>query len=277
MTNDRILASRDRLSLSRRAALRTLAASGAALAATPARAVERATLATAAPGVIGACANANVATSAVAGRLARVEDFSAEAACQVAPEAVEGPYFVCDDVVSARDIAGDRDGMPMTLAIRVLDRSCAPVPGAIVDVWQCDARGNYSGHDVDPDNLVVDRRLLAYGREPDLPSRFLRGVLATDADGIVEFDMIYPGYYDKRAVHTHYKVHLGNRPYATGQALYPEEINERVFRTAPYDAPRGAARVANADDPPGVGDVGRFDVVKRNGRLLSLLALGVTT
>ncbi len=57
----------------------------------------------------------------------------------------------------------------MTLAIRVVDRECAPVPGAIVDVWQCDARGNYSGHAVDPDNPP---RLSRDGpRKPNVPTR----------------------------------------------------------------------------------------------------------
>jgi protocatechuate 3,4-dioxygenase beta subunit len=166
----------------------------------------------------------------------------------------------------------------MTLALRVVDQTCTPIAGAIVDAWGCDAEGWYSGHNVNPDvplNLSGPAR--GATRVPDMPERFLRGVLATDADGIAEFDMIYPGYYIGRAIHTHYKVHIGEQVFLTSQALYPEDFNEKVMGMAPYNAPRDHARVLNADDNPIIGDAGLITVVERGERLLSLITLTVQT
>ena len=41
-------------------------------------------------------------------------------------------------------------GVPLQLVLRVLEASasCAPIPQAAVDVWQCDAPGIYSGYEL---------------------------------------------------------------------------------------------------------------------------------
>ena len=59
-----------------------------------------------------------------------------------------------------------------------------------------------------------------------------------DKDGIAEFNSIYPGYYIERATHIHFKAHIGNRSFLTNQAYLPEEINEAIYRLAPYNAPK---------------------------------------
>src|SRR5438270_6855497 len=54
--------------------------------------------------------------------------------CAVVPELTEGPYYI--DVEKVRsDIREDRQGMPLTLAIRVRDfPGCTPRANAVVDV-----------------------------------------------------------------------------------------------------------------------------------------------
>ncbi len=174
------------------------------------------------------------------------------------PKHRSGRHGHADDPVAARHRSG-----------------LCPVPGAIVDVWQCDARGNYSGHAVNPDSPNLARQR-GRRREPDVPTRFLRGVLAADADGIVEFDAIYPGFYGERVVHTHYKVHVDNTAYLTSQALYPEAWNDRIFNDRPYSEGRGARRVLNADDSFGrIG--GFFTVRERGGCLLATVNLSIRT
>jgi hypothetical protein len=75
----------------------------------------------------------------------------------------------------------------LRLAIRVRDaESCEPIRNAVVDIWQSDADGHYSGVD---DNET-----------------FLRGAQVTNSSGIVEFLTIYPGWYQGRTVHIHAKV-----------------------------------------------------------------------
>ena len=253
----------------RRDVLIGLGAAAIGVAGGPALARDRPTISA---GRDTACDNAGVLVSDPSGRIATAADFASAGSCTLSRGTVEGPYFICADTTNARDIAEGLDGTPTTLAIRVVDRGCAPVPGAIVDVWQCDARGNYSGHAVDPDDPP---RISRDGpRKPDAPTRFLRGVLAADEEGIVEFDAIYPGYYHSRAIHTHYKVHVGDTAYLTGQAMYPEAWNEKIVANPLYGEGRGAERVVNADDFI-ARTAGLFTVAERGGRLLATINLSV--
>ena len=254
---------------SRRDMLIGLGTTGVGLVVGPALAGDRPMIST---GRNTVCNNAGVLVSELSGRVATVADFTSAANCALSLDTVEGPYFICSDKMNARNIAEGLDGTPMTLAIRVTDRRCTPIPGAIVDVWQCDARGNYSGHAVDPDIPARVRR--GRPRAPDTSTRFLRGVLATDAEGIVEFDVIYPGYYHRRAIHTHYKVHMGNTSYLTSQALYPEEWNERIVTNPLYSGGRSIERVLNVDD--NFGRIGAlFTLSERGDRLLATINLTI--
>ncbi len=218
------------------------------------------------------CGNSGVLASSMTDRVATVADFKGAGAAGLTRGSVEGPYFICADALGGKDITGGRPGRPLTAALRVLSRSGAPVPGAIVDAWGCDARGYYSGHDVDPDSGAIPR---GGRRIPDLPSRFLRGALMTDADGIAEFDTIYPGYYAGRPIHLHFKVHVGNKAFLTSQALFPEEWNERIMAMAPYSEPRSSTRTLNGSDPPFIGNAGEFRIVERGPVLLALMNLGI--
>lgn len=258
----------------RRNILTGMAASGLTLAAGKTLAEDRAMI-EAAKGRNSTtiCDNSGVPVSAVENRFAILEDFDAGQSCTLSPDTVEGPYFICTDSMIGKDITGGMPGQPLNLALRVVDQTCTPIPGAIVDAWHCDARGNYSGHTVDPDVFV---RPAPGRRTPDALTRFLRGVLATDADGIAEFAAIYPGYYFGRPIHTHYKVHVGNKAFMTSQALYPETINEQVMAMAPYSDPRTSRRTLNNRDMPFIGPTGMFRIVERGGRLVATITLVVS-
>ena len=70
---------------------------------------------------------------------------SGAVSCVLAPEQTEGPYYVANENVR-RNITEGRPGRPLTLRLAVVDAStCKPIKGATVDVWHCDALGNYSG------------------------------------------------------------------------------------------------------------------------------------
>ena len=147
--------------------------------------------------------------SAVAAMTHRVSGQAAKAgaesaglpACVVVPQQTEGPYFV-DEKLLRSDIRADsstgavKAGAPLALAIKVSqvtpEGGCAPLPGAQVDLWQCDAMGAYSD--------VTDKLFDTKGQ------KFLRGHQITDAAGGVKFVTIYPGWYPGRAVHIHFKV-----------------------------------------------------------------------
>lgn len=72
--------------------------------------------------------------------------------CVVRPELTIGPYFV-DGQLNRSDIRSEpsdnsvKEGIPLTLNIGVAsvgNNSCTPIQGAQVDVWHCDAQGQYS-------------------------------------------------------------------------------------------------------------------------------------
>ena len=65
--------------------------------------------------------------------------------CLLTPETTEGPYYIDPDLVRA-DITEGLPGVPLELVLQVVDADCGPVEGARVDVWHCDAAGNYSGY-----------------------------------------------------------------------------------------------------------------------------------
>ena len=88
----------------------------------------------------------------------------------------------------------------------------------------------------------------------------------TDADGIAEFDTIYPGYYHGRPMHLHFKVHVGNKAFLTSQALFPEEWNARIMAMAPYNEPRSSTRPLNGSDPFFIGNAGEFRIVRARRR-----------
>ncbi len=186
--------------------------------------------------------------------LAKPEDSKkiAQGACELTTEAVDGPYYV-DDVFYRSDIAEDRDGVPLTLRLEVLEKdTCRPIPEATVDVWHCDALGNYSGFPgADPDKFPNVRR----GAKVTSDLRFCRGRQITDEEGQVTFQSIFPGWYTPRTVHIHLKVILNDRDMLSTQIYFPQELNDTILdKEEPY-MERGRSPYLNKND----------GVIKRSG------------
>jgi len=188
--------------------------------------------------------------------------------CVVRPEQTEGPYFV-DEVLERSDIRVDpsdgaqSEGARFDLRIgvhRVDGDACAPLPGARVDLWQCDALGAYS--DVRDTGGLFDTR----GR------KFLRGHQATDVGGNASFTTVYPGWYRGRAVHIHFKIRVpadGRRAYEfTSQLYFDEALTDAVHALDPY-ATKGRRDTPNARDgifrQGGSGDQLMLAVTKTDG------------
>ncbi len=165
--------------------------------------------------------------------------------CVVRPKQTEGPYFV-DERLHRSDIRSDpangriKAGTPLTLTLQVMrlnSNGCFPLPGAQVDLWQCDAEGVYS--DVDDPSFNT------------LGQQFLRGYQVTNTRGEAQFLTIYPGWYPIRTVHIHFKVRTaaiaGRHFEFTSQLYFPDELTDRVHTALPYSS-KGRRRVRNPRD-----------------------------
>jgi protocatechuate 3,4-dioxygenase beta subunit len=220
--------------LSRREVLALLGGSGAAF------------LAACAPGALASPSPTTAAqqTLAVATSAATATVASAATtlpSCIVRPAVTEGPYFV-DEKLNRSDIRSDpsngavKAGAPLTLTFlvsRVTGSSCAALSGATVDVWHCDAVGVYSD--------ANDAGFNTKGQ------KFLRGYQTTDASGTAQFTTIYPGWYQGRAVHIHFKIRTGASEF-TSQLFFEDALNTQVFAQAPYSQKGTSGVMKNAAD-----------------------------
>jgi len=170
---------------------------------------------------------------------------SALPTCVVVPELAEGPYFV-DERLDRSDIRTDTatgavsEGARFDLSwvvTRIDDSACTPLVGAMVDVWHCDAAGAYS--DVQDPGFSTD------GHD------FLRGYQLTDADGRTTFTTVYPGWYDGRAVHIHFKIRTdpdqSSGTEFTSQLFFDDTFTDTVYAAEPYAA-RGTRTLLNTQD-----------------------------
>ena len=158
--------------------------------------------------------------------------------CKLISETYEGPYYFGVKHMR-RDITEGREGLPVQLGIRVVDKDCNPVENALVDIWHCDAKGYYSGFPrKNPEDAMpkVAWELMTKKRLKPAEESFLRGIQATNADGIVEFQTIYPGWYASRTLHIHAKIYLDEKSEATTEFYFDDAVTEEIFETfAPYN------------------------------------------
>jgi protocatechuate 3,4-dioxygenase beta subunit len=91
-------------------------------------------------------------------------------------------------------------------------------------------------------------------RDPDfntLGRKFFRGYQITDERGEARFVTIYPGWYEGRTVHIHFKIRTSSaRPQAfefTSQMYFDDGLTDRVHADPPYAA-RGTRTARNQHD-----------------------------
>lgn len=131
------------------------------------------------------------------------------------------------------------EGLPLYLSIRVYSTRTphhAPLAGVQVELHHCDSQGRYAAP-----------RMFA-GANHDR----LRGHQFSDADGIVMFQTIYPGWQSGRAVHIHlgarYHDRFGHAGFTYATELYfDDEVSDAVHARAPYAA-HGKRDTRNGDD-----------------------------
>lgn len=149
------------------------------------------------------------------------DDPSASSSCTTTPSETAGPFPTKDPSSLVRtDIRADRTGVPLSVTITIQNKNnnCAPLEGAIVDIWHCDKDGYYSEYGGTQMQTVNYTAV-----------HFLRGRQVTDSNGTAGFTTIFQGWYQGRATHIH--VHIYN---AAGTSLlvtqiaFPEGTNSAV-------------------------------------------------
>lgn len=150
--------------------------------------------------------------------------------CAVTPTETAGPFPSLSDLIRS-DIREGKVGSTLTLTITVVNtnNNCSPVAGASVEIWQCDAAGNYS----------------QYGTQTG--QTYLRGIQTTNSNGEVTFTTIYPGWYQGRATHIHVEVVRNGSSVKVTQIAFPESTTAAVYATGIYVS-RGSNPTSNTSD-----------------------------
>ncbi|TFH98373.1 intradiol ring-cleavage dioxygenase [Micrococcus lylae] len=142
------------------------------------------------------------------------------------PDVLEESGIERADLTSSIDSGDAVDGVPLTLTLNVIDMAedNAPMTGAAVYIWHCDAEGRYSMYS----DGVTD-------------ATWLRGVQVVGDDGTVTFTTIIPGCYAGRWPHIHFEVFpdkasITDATHAvlTSQIALPKEACDAVYAESAY-------------------------------------------
>lgn len=161
-------------------------------------------------------------------------------ACVVSPEETIGPYpdntgMLNNPAFYRKDVTEGRPGTALALNLTVVNvkSGCSPVADAAVEIWQCDASGNYSEY--------------AQPGFNGTGQTFLRGLQTTNASGTASFSTIYPGWYNGRATHIHVNVYVNKQRVKVTQIAFPESVSTQVYGQGVY-ASKGQNTTSNARD-----------------------------
>lgn len=169
--------------------------------------------------------------AALLAQAARLEPTPACGDDAATPAQTAGPYYKPSSP-ERQDLRQDvKMGEHIDLAGHVLDTSCRPLAGVIVEIWHADHAGRY------------DNRGFR-----------LRGWQRTDVTGRWAFRTIVPQFYSQRTAHYHFRVQPNG-----GRAL----ITQLYFPGHPRNAGDGIfdSRLLMSVTQAGSARAGRFDFV----------------
>ncbi|WFB10666.1 dioxygenase [Streptomyces sp. LX-29] len=123
---------------------------------------------------------------------------------QETPTAAEGPLFKPETPERTDLIAPGVRGVELELAGHVYDLRRTPVPGALIEFWQCDQNGDY-----------------------DTSGFSLRGHQYTTHRGAFRLRTVIPrdywGRWGRRAPHLHTRIHVPGGPLLVTQLYFPDD------------------------------------------------------
>lgn len=151
-----------------------------------------------------------------------------------------------------QSLVEEQTGVDIILDYQVIDiATCDPVPNVYLEMWHCNSTGVYSGIVANSNGQSSDTA--------NINSTFLRGIQKTDADGVAQFESLFPGHYTSRANHIHILIHQNATVYANGtlgndvqsshvgQAFFDQNLISAVEVLEPY-ASNTQELTLNTDD-----------------------------
>lgn len=175
---------------------------------------------------------------------------AAFAALAATPSETAGPFYPVrpqpDTDFDLTRVAGRRGvaaGPVVRIVGRVLGTDGAPLPGAVVDLWQANAAGRYR-HPRDPNPAPLDADFQGWA------------VVAADAAGGFAFRTVVPGAYPAsrdwmRPPHIHFKISGDGHAALTTQMYFPDSpLNARdrlLMRKTAAERARMVATAAGVD------------------------------
>ncbi|EKG10663.1 Intradiol ring-cleavage dioxygenase [Macrophomina phaseolina MS6] len=192
--------------------------------------------------------------------------FTGNNSCILAPETTQGPYYVVGELFR-HDITEDQQGVPLYMDIQIIDtNTCEPLKDVALDFWHCNATGVYSGIAASGNGDSSDTS--------NLDKTFLRGIQATDEDGVLQFQSIVPGHYTSRANHIHVLAHIsgswsllpngtisgGGNTAHVGQVFFDQDLLTEVETFEPYST-NTQEWTMNSEDSILSGEAGDIDPV----------------
>ena len=160
------------------------------------------------------------------------------------PRQTAGPFYPTqfpldtdNDLVMLRGSAARAEGAVTHVMGRVLGPNGKPITNAVVEIWQCDARGRYL-HPGDTGGRPRDRAFQGYGRA------------VSDADGAYRFRTIKPVPYPGRTPHIHFAIQAPcGRELVTQMYVAGEPLNARDGLYQAIRDPRQRAAVTVRLEP----------------------------
>jgi protocatechuate 3,4-dioxygenase beta subunit len=177
------------------------------------------------------------------------------------PAQTAGPFYPLglpadsdNDLIHVAGREGTAKGTVTYVSGRILDRDGRPIPGARVEIWQCDANGRYHYVRDDRSGPPPDENFQGYGQT------------VTDKTGGYRFRTIRPVPYPGRTPHIHFAVSAPGVPRLVTQmyvAGEPQNEGDGVLTTVRDPVARARLIVplqpAPAPEPDALAGI--FDIV----------------
>ena len=156
------------------------------------------------------------------------------------PRQTEGPFYpdklpldTDNDLLILNNAATPALGEVTYLSGRILDARGEPIRGALVEIWQCDAKGVYL-HSESDNAGKRDRNFQGFGR------------FITGSTGEYLFRTIKPVSYPGRTPHIHLKVRRGGKDLLTTQCYvkgHPNNEKDGVWKSVKDEKARAAITI----------------------------------